>query len=110
MDVQDSQVWEEVTEKVFDDLGYLLDESGVEVSYTRDFAGPGGDWDIYEVNITGRDSGDKHKLYGYLDNMTGFHDGPDCDLWELTQELAYYISDSQGGEVEEDGRTLIVTF
>ena len=63
MNVQDTRAWEEAITKVFDDFGYLLNESGIVVSYEHRYTGPGGDWDAYVISITGCDSGERDTSY-----------------------------------------------
>ena len=107
--VQDTQVWEEVTYKVFNNCDYLLNESGIDVFCKHSYTGPGGDWDAYELFVEGHDSGRNVKLAADIDSYTS---SPECDFWELAQELAYYIAESQGGELEEDEfhSTISITF
>ena len=102
MDVFESREWDKATNRVFDELGYLLEESGVRILYHHEIGGPGGDWDIYKVTIEGCDSGDEHHVVA-TKHIGAYDDERYPDLQVLAQELAYYIADSQGGEVEEEG-------
>ena len=59
-----------MTEKVFDDCGSLLDESGIDVICKHSYTGPGGEWDAYELFVEGHDSGRLVKLAADSDSYT----------------------------------------
>ena len=107
MSIQDTQYWMDATDKIFDDYGYLLDESAIKITMNLEFCGPGGDWDFYEITIAGCDSGEEHQIFDFMDN--GSFRLP-FQPWDFAWELADYLAVSQGGRAEEDGYSIIITF
>lgn len=108
MEIRDTREWEEATDKVFNECGDLLDESGVKVVYIKGFTGPGGDYDTYEIKIKGCDSGEARQVYADIDTWSGF--GPQFDVWEFAQELADYIAESCNGEVVDWDNPILIEF
>lgn len=108
MEIQDTQAWQDATDLVFGDYGYLLDESGVRVTHRREFCGPGGDWDYHKITLAGCDSGEEVEVYSVMDNNP--RAGLFFDPWDLAWEIADAIAVEMDGRAEEDGNSIIVTF
>ena len=100
MDIRDTHEWYDITDTFFENLGYLCDESAVEVYYQRDFAGPGGDWDLYRIFIEGCDSGEQKIIYAVNDQGDGRYNGYDFE--GLTRAIAEFIAEGANGQIEVD--------
>ena len=96
-------LWDDVVSQVFDELGYLLDESAIRIEYRCDFTGPGGDWDDFSVTIEGCDSGKSCRLAGKMNDYSNNYE-------QLAEDLAAYIAESQDGELEDEGNSWLITF